>query len=136
MGKLEIKSKVSGEVLHIIFRMSDFRDGRIDIIEPHNHLQCAAMAFPAGQAFRPHKHIYKKGPESIIAQESWVVIAGRVMCVYYDIDNTIIATEILEAGDASFTLSGGHTYRIIDDAFIYEMKIGPYDGAASDKEFI
>ena len=132
----EVKSKVSGEVLHIIFRLSDFRDGRTDIIEPHNNLQCAAMVFPAGQSFRPHRHIYKPGPESIIAQESWVVIDGSVECVYYDIDNTIIATETLGPGDASFTLNGGHTYRIIDDAFIYEMKIGPYDGAALDKEFI
>jgi hypothetical protein len=36
---------------------------------------------------------------------------GSVKCIFYDIDDTEIATPILEAGDASFTLYGGHTYK-------------------------
>ena len=54
-----------------------------------------------------------------------------------DIDDKIIATPILEAGDASFTLEGGHTYEILEDnTIVYEYKTGPYEGQEFDKEFI
>ena len=44
---------------------------------------------------------------------------------------------ILEAGDASFTLYGGHTYEILDEGtIVYEYKTGPYEGQALDKTFI
>jgi hypothetical protein len=54
---------------------------------------------------------------------------GSVKCIFYDIDDSIIATPILKAGDASFTLYGGHTYQILeDDTIVYEYKTGPYEG--------
>ena len=57
--------------------------------------------------------------------------------LFYDIDNSIIATPILGAGDASFTLYGGHTYEILEeDTIVYEYKTGPYEGQALDKTFL
>ena len=54
-----------------------------------------------------------------------------------DIDDKIIAEPILKAGDASFTLYGGHTYEILeDDTLVYEYKTGPYEGQKLDKKFI
>jgi hypothetical protein len=61
---------------------------------------------------------------------------GSVKCIFYDIDD-IIATPILKAGDASFTLYGGHTYQILeDDTIVYEYKTGPYEGQKLDKVFL
>ena len=49
----------------------------------------------------------------------------------------IIAEPVLEPGDASFTLEGGHTYTILeDDTLVYEYKTGPYEGQELDKVFI
>ena len=90
-----------------------------------------------GRTFRPHKHISKEGPEKVIAQESWVVIKGRVKVFFYDLDDTIIQEEILEAGDFSMTFRGGHNYEALeDDTQVYEYKTGPYLGVEKDKEFI
>jgi hypothetical protein len=51
-------------------------------------------------------------------------IKGSVKMYFYDIDDSIIATPILKAGDASFTLYGGHTYQILeDDTIVYEYKL-------------
>lgn len=130
---------VSGvEVFHMVFRKKDFEGGtRQNIVKSHEFLQCAALNFPAGQTFRPHRHIHKQGPARIIAQESWVVIQGRVKATYYGDDNTIICEAVLEAGDASFTLRGGHTYEILEHGtLVYEFKNGPYTGIENDKEFI
>ena len=55
----------------------------------------------------------------------------------YDLDNKILATPILEPGDASYTLYGGHTYEILEEGtIVYEYKTGPYEGQELDKRFI
>ena len=130
-------SKVDNRLLHIINRLEDIT-GRNDIIPSNNFIQCATLKMEKGKTFDPHKHIVKNRhhPEQI-AQESWVVIKGSVKCILYDLDNTIIAEPILKAGDASFTLYGGHTYSILEeDTIVYEYKTGPYEGQNLDKVFI
>jgi hypothetical protein len=66
-----------------------------------------------------------------------VVLQGSVKCIFYDLDNTILSTEFLYPGDASFTLEGGHNYEILEDnTLVYEYKTGPYEGQELDKIFI
>ena len=133
-----IYSKVDGRLLHIINRIHEFQ-GRKEVIPEDNFLQCATLRMEKGKTFPPHKHITKDRhyPEQI-AQESWVVIKGSVKCTFYDLDDTIISNDtILKAGDASFTLYGGHTYEILEeDTLVYEYKTGPYEGQKMDKVFI
>jgi cupin fold WbuC family metalloprotein len=134
----KIYSKVEeGKLLHIINRLDEIKN-RSEVVPEDNFIQCATLKMTKGTTFRPHKHITKERQyEAQIAQESWVVIKGSVKCIFYDIDNTIIATPILKAGDASFTLYGGHNYEILeDDTIVYEYKTGPYEGQALDKTFI
>ena len=134
----KIYSKIEeNKLLHIINRLDEI-EGRHEVVPEDNFIQCATLKMANGKTFPPHKHITKDRhyPEQI-AQESWVVIKGSVKCVFYDIDDTIIATPILEAGDASFTLYGGHTYEILeDDTIVYEYKTGPYEGQKLDKAFL
>lgn len=134
----KIYSKVSKEtLLHIVHRYEDFKD-RENLVPEDNYIQCAALKMEKDKTFPPHKHIKKeRHHKEQIAQESWVVIKGKVRCKFYDIDDTLIAEPILEAGDASFTLLGGHTYEILEeDTVVYEYKTGPYEGQKHDKVFI
>ena len=133
----KIYSKVDNRLLHVINRLKDFQ-GRKEVIPENNFIQCATLQMEKGKTFPPHKHITKERHHlEQIAQESWVVIQGSVKCIFYDIDNTIIAEPILMPGDASFTLYGGHTYKILeDDTLVYEYKTGPYEGQKLDKKFI
>ncbi|HHZ95636.1 MAG TPA: hypothetical protein EYN67_08770 [Flavobacteriales bacterium] len=133
---MEIYSKDGTTLLHIINRVEDIR-GRTDIIPEDNFLQLAALQVEEGTQYKPHKHRWKKNSTTDnIAQESWVVISGKVEFYFYDIDDTLIGTEILNPGDCSITLFGGHTYKILEDAIIYEYKTGPYLGLDLDKEFL
>lgn len=133
-----IYSKVkTDKLLHIIVRKEDLIKGRNEIVPNDNFIQCAILNMDKNKTFKPHKHIWKERTRNVIAQESWVVIQGSVKCIFYDIDDTIIAEPILNAGDASFTLEGGHTYLILeDDTLVYEYKTGPYEGQELDKTFI
>jgi hypothetical protein len=134
----KIYSKVNSDILlHVIVRESDIEPGRVDIISEENFMQCSMLNLDNGKTFKPHKHIWKERTRNIIAQESWHVIKGKVKCIFYDIDDTIIAEPILNAGDTSFTLQGGHNYLILeDDTKVLEYKTGPYEGQENDKTFI
>ncbi len=125
------------KLLHVVNRISEI-ESRNEVIPENNFLQCVTLKMEKGKTFPPHKHIIKdRHYTEQIAQESWVVIKGSVKCIFYDIDDTIISEPILKPGDASFTLYGGHTYKILEeDTIVYEYKTGPYEGQKLDKTFI
>jgi hypothetical protein len=133
-----IYSKIDkNKLLHVIVRKEDLTKGRVEVVPENNFIQCALLNMDEGKTFKPHKHIWKERTRNVIAQESWIVIAGSVKCTLYDIDDQIISEPILYPGDASFTLEGGHTYSILEnDTLVYEYKTGPYEGQQLDKTFI
>jgi hypothetical protein len=134
----KIYSKIDGRLLHLINRLDDINTERVNLSGDETYLQCASMKLPKGKTFKPHKHFERERLEQkYIPQESWMVFRGSVKCIFYDMDDTIIATPVLNAGDASFTYYGGHTYEILeDDTIVYEYKTGPYEGQSNDKIFI
>lgn len=135
----KIYSRVQPDLLlHVVFRLSDFENGRTEIIEPEEFIQCSALKLDYGKTFKPHKHNkQERSYTDYIPQESWVIISGKVRCTFYDIDDSIVAEKTLSIGDASFSLRGGHTYTILaQGSLIYEMKTGRYLGQENDKTFI
>ena len=132
----KIYSKVKPDVLlHLINRLDEI-EGRTDVAPVEEFLQLATLKMHKGQTFKAHKHITLV-KETNIAQESWIVVRGSVKCIFYDLDDTIIAEPILKPGDCSMTFRGGHNYLILeDDTIVYEYKTGPYLGQQLDKEFL
>lgn len=125
------------KLLHMVVKKEDLLPGRVDIVSEEHFIQCSHLNMEMGKTFKPHKHIWKERTRNVIAQESWIVIQGKVKCTFYDLDDSIIAEPILEPGDASFTLEGGHNYLILeDDTLVYEYKTGPYEGQKLDKTFL
>lgn len=132
----KIYSKVQpGVLLHLVNRLEEI-EGRTNVAPVEEYLQLATLKMAKGQTFKAHKHIILK-KETDIAQESWLVVRGSVKCIFYDLDDTIIAEPILYPGDCSMTFRGGHNYLILeDDTIVYEYKTGPYFGQEMDKTFI
>ena len=133
----KIYSKIKPDtLLHLVHRLDEI-EGRTNVAPENEFIQLATLKMEKGTTFRPHKHIWKDGEDKVIAQESWVVMSGRVQAIFYDLDDTVVEKRILETGDLSITLFGGHNYVILEDnTLVLEYKTGPYYGQASDKEFI
>lgn len=125
-------------MLHMIVHKSMIEEGRTDLCQESEFLQCAALRYEKSKTFRAHQHMWHQpAPHLRIAQESWVVITGLVKVMFYDTDGALLHTDLLAAGDASFTFEGGHNYEIMaDNTFVYEYKTGPYLGQENDKRFI
>lgn len=135
---INIYSKnIKDKILHLIFKKSEFKN-RQDLINQSEFLQVASLVLDKNQTFKPHKHIYKSNNNNkIITQESWVVIEGKVRVDYYDIDNEFLVSHILDKGDCTITLYGGHNYTsLTNDSLVYEFKTGPYEGQLKDKVLI
>jgi cupin fold WbuC family metalloprotein len=134
----KIYSKIDpNKLLHVIVRKEDLTPGRVEVVPEDHFIQCALLNMEKGKTFKPHKHIWKERTQSVIAQESWVVLQGSVKCIFYDIDDSLLSEYVLSVGDASFTLEGGHNYLILeDDTIVYEYKTGPYEGQSFDKTFL
>ena len=132
----KIYSKINPEILlHLVYRLDEI-NGRTNISPDEEFLQLASIKMQSGQTFKAHKHIIMEKVTNI-AQESWLVFKGSVKCIFYDLDDTIIAEPILLPGDISMTFRGGHNYLILeDDTIVYEYKTGPYLGQEMDKEFL
>ena len=122
----------------MVYQASEFTEKRTELVDADQFIQCAYLKMDECQTFKPHKHIWKSpNYKRVIAQESWVVIRGSVKVFFYDVDGELLETHILNAGDSSFTLEGGHTYQILeDDTLVYEYKTGPYEGQVLDKVFL
>ena len=135
---IRIYSKVDPKVLcHMVLRNEEIVEERTDIIDADNFLQLSTLNMPKGKTFRPHKHIWKPGEKECIAQESWVVIQGKVKVFFFDTDGKSLQEELLHPGDSSITLQGGHTYLSMEDETkVYEFKTGPYKGQKLDKVFL
>lgn len=129
------------KLLHLVIR-KDFihsqTQERVDIIPPNNIIQLASLHIKSKKEFQAHVHL--KSTKEVFehgAQESWFVLKGKVEVYLYDLNDQFIGSEILDPGDISITLDGGHSYRILEpETFVYEFKTGPYVDAKSDKRFI
>lgn len=126
----------NGELLHTIYRIGDIVHFRENITPAEEYLQVASIKMDNGHTFKAHKHIEQIRTTNI-AQESWIVIRGKVKVFLYDLDDSIITTTILNQGDCSITFRGGHNYESLEDGtIVYEFKTGPYQGIEKDKVFL
>ena len=141
----KIYSKINTDLLlHIVYRGKDIQSletknglARTNVVPDEEFLQLAALQMNKGKTFKAHKHIFKNGEEKVIAQESWVVIKGKVKAILYDTDDTVIDEVILDEGDCSMTFRGGHNYEVQEDGtIVYEYKTVPYKGIEADKTFL
>ena len=132
-----ITSKIEpGVMLHQIFKPKNLLPERINISPEHESLQVAHIGLKLDQTFKAHKHVIHDR-NMPMAQESWIVISGKVKVFHYDLDDRIINESILLPGDCTITYRGGHNYLALEErTFVYEVKTGPYHGVENDKTFI
>ena len=127
------------KLLHLVYNAKGkFKKKRLDICNESEFIQAALIHLNKGETFRPHKHIWKKPKfKKTIAQESWVVLRGKVLFCAYDTDGKLLKKVTLNSGSFSITFEGGHNYiGLAKNSKVIEYKTGPYEGVERDKVFI
>lgn len=134
----QLISKIDNSTLHIVCKQEKIKNKRKELVNDKQFIQASIINLNKGTTFAAHKHLYKDLElNNIIAQEAWVIINGSVEVTYYDLDDSKLDSVILNKGDLTITLFGGHSYKILEnDTLIYEFKTGPYFGPEKDKVYI
>lgn len=103
--------------------------------DPGDRLQVAAMRHPRGHVIAPHCHNpvirTTEGTSEVL-----FVRRGRLAADFYRMDGTRLASRMLEAGDVLILLAGGHGFRCLEETELWEVKSGPYVGAADKTRLV
>lgn len=90
-------------------------------------LQLGYMNRPKGYKVAPHVHKYRR-QEGNGTQEVLIVRRGKMMAIFYTSDGVELNARILTDGDVVILLGGGHSFEMMEDCDIIEVKMGPYLG--------
>ncbi len=134
---IKIFSRIEpSRLLHLVLS-TDNSKSREQLVDSDQFLQVATLQLKSGENFSAHKHLWKElDSNKSIAQESWVIIKGSVEVTFFDLDDSLLETHILKAGDLSVTLYGGHGYKVLEETIAVEFKSGPYLGQVQDKKYL
>lgn len=110
--------------------------GRTDAADADEILQASLLRLPHGKTIAPHRHLPQVRTTTGTC-EAWVVVSGRLVAQVFDLDQSLVTTVGLTAGDCMILYRGGHNFTVVSaDAVIYEIKNGPYNGPETDSEKI
>ncbi|MDQ1353083.1 MAG: hypothetical protein QG657_3389 [Acidobacteriota bacterium] len=124
--------KYQDKIIAIILR-ADYQATGIQFFSPSE--------FSQQLGFLPHKknhvipaHFHKIVHREIaLTQEVLFLRKGKVEVNFYTVEKEYITSRIVNAGDVVFLCSGGHGFKILEDAEMIEVKQGPYSGKDGDK---
>ena len=124
------------QLLVSVVSLSSLTQDRTNASEEKEILQVSLMRLPEGKSIAPHRHLLvSRITEG--TSEAWIVISGSVQAKIFDLDNSPVATVDLVTGDCMVLYRGGHSFTVMaDNTVLYEVKNGPYYGAAADSEKI
>jgi hypothetical protein len=96
--------------------------------------QAGFVVYPAGGSVVPHVHL--PIVRTIMGtSELLLVRKGRCIVDIYGDDQSLVASRELETGDLVISVGGGHGFRMLEDTVLFEVKQGPYGGAAEKERF-
>ena len=132
MNMIYVYSKVNpGQLLHCIINTLECNSGRIDISPSDKFLQVSVMRLLKDKHIPPHIHLSRQDSSlgSIITQESWVIMRGKILIRLFDLNKLFLIEQELTEGFLLVTFNGGHSLRCIEEGTIMlEFKNGPYLG--------
>ena len=129
-----IKVKYNGVELGAIV-LSTYHSSGIGFFSNDNDgLQLGYMNRPDNYVIVPHSH-NKIKREVFFTEEILFVRSGMVRVDFYDDNQQYIESYIVRSGDVVILKAGGHGFKVMERADIFEVKQGPYLGVQDKIRF-
>ena len=129
-----IKIEHNGVELGAIVR-STYHNSGIGFFSGENDgLQLGYMNRPDGHVIVPHTH-NKIKREVYYTEEILFIRSGEVRVDFYDDNQQYIESHMVHSGDIVILKGGGHGFKVIERADIFEVKQGPYLGTQDKVRF-
>lgn len=122
------------EPIAMIIR-AEYDEPGIQFFTPPNFSQqLAFMKHPQGHKIAPHIHNMITR-QVLYTQEVLFIRKGKVRVNLYDSSRTPIGHRILETGDLILLCGGGHSFEMIEETSMIEVKQGPFAGDGDKTRF-
>lgn len=129
-----IKIEHNGVELGAIVR-STYHNSGIGFFSGENDgLQLGYMNRPDGHVIVPHTH-NKIKREVYYTEEILFIRSGEVRVDFYDDNQQYIESHMVHSGDIVILKGGGHGFKVLERADIFEVKQGPYLGTQDKVRF-
>lgn len=129
-----IKIECNGVELGAIVRSTYHSSGIGFFSNDQDGLQLGYMNRPDCYVISPHTH-NKIKREVFFTEEILFIRSGMVRVDFYDDNQQYIESYIVRGGDIVILKGGGHGFKVIERADIFEVKQGPYLGAQDKVRF-
>jgi hypothetical protein len=96
--------------------------------------QIAYMKHPLGHKIAPHVHNMITR-QVLYTQEVLIVRRGKIKVNLYSSDKDFIGDRILMTGDLILLCGGGHSFEMIEETSLIEVKQGPFAGEGDKTRF-
>ena len=126
--------EVDGLRLATIVRSSFSADGIVFLTPDEYSQQLGYMRRPAGYYISAHSHNHVDRQVSL-TQEVLFVRSGRVRVDLFDTERRHVATRVLGPLDVILLSAGGHSFEILEEAELIEVKQGPFVGDKDKTRF-
>ena len=135
MEKPNIETIVHGlEPIALIIR-AEFDEPGIHFFTPDNFSQqLAFMKHPVGKKIAPHVHNMAQR-QVLHTQEVLFVRKGRLKVNFYSSKKEYLESRELVAGDIILLCGGGHSFEMLEETSMIEVKQGPYAGDQDKTRF-
>jgi hypothetical protein len=124
-----------GDILLSIIIKHNYSAEGIEFFTPGEFSQqLGYMHHPSGHEIVPH--IHNKVIRSVeFTNEVLFIKSGVVQVNFYTQGMEYLRSEVLEKGDVILLASGGHGFKVLEEAEIIEVKQGPYMGDSDKTRF-
>ena len=122
------------EPIALIIR-AGFNEPGVHFFTPPNFSQQVAfMKHNIGKKIAPHVH-NMVSRQVLFTQEVLFIRRGRVKVNLYSSMKEFIDSRILETGDVILLCGGGHSFEMLEETSMIEVKQGPYAGENDKTKF-
>jgi quercetin dioxygenase-like cupin family protein len=124
----------AGKIVCVLVRAEPVPEGTTFYTPNELELQVGRIVYPTGSVIARHRHP-QVSHNVTNALEVVIVQQGRVIVDLYPDDQTLLCSRELGPGDLVILASGGHGFRILENAVLLEVKQGPYQASQSKELF-
>lgn len=131
----KVEEVKSGDELIAVIVPADFREAGVHFFTPKDvGQQLAYVQHEKGTEVDAHVHNEVK--RSIrLTSETVFVKRGKLRIDFYTGDHEYLMSRVLEAGATVLQVSGGHGFKVLDEAELIVVKQGPYAGERDKTRF-
>ena len=135
MNNPNIETIVDGlEPIALIIRAGFNEPGCHFFTPPNFSQQVAVMRHPAGKKLDPHVHNLVLR-QVLYTQEVLLIRQGKIKVTLYNSSRKKVCSPVLSGGDVILLCGGGHSFEMLEETVMIEVKQGPYSGENDKTRF-